>query len=219
MPGDKSQIMNPLWLCPRKLKTNNSQPNTHTHIYINLYICNNICVYIYNVIIYIYICNSIIIYTYYIIYTCYIICILFVFTIFPGVNLNKELTPPAEVFGSHLLHPSPAAASFSKEKLCQAAAKHSRTFSNESWDIPTKQQYERQTHHTFCFFFSVYLYTTNHKRSQSPSVLVQDPFLYHKHSPSVVTLPREHPSHGAKEEIPPAVSNRPCHVHSSKTMK
>lgn len=92
MPGDKSQIMNPLWLRPRKLKTNNSQ--THTNIYIYIY-------------------------TYYIIYTCYIICILFVFTIFPGVNLNKKLTPPAEVFGSHLLHPSPAAASFSKGKLCQ----------------------------------------------------------------------------------------------------
>lgn len=138
------------------------------------------------------------------------------------MNLNKELTPPAEVFGSHLLHPSPAAASFSKEKLCQVVYRqlpNTQGLFRMNLGTSPPSNNTNAKHIIRFVFFSVYLYTTNHKRSQSPSVLVQDPFLYHKHSPSVVTLPREHPSHGAKEEIPPAVSNRPCQVHSSKTMK
>ena len=123
------------------------------------------------------------------------------------MNLNKELTSPAEVFGSHLLHPSPAAASFSKGKLCQVVYRQlpntQRLFRMNLGTSPTKQQHERQTKHIIrCVcLFSVYLYTTNHKRSQSPSVLVQDPFLYHKHSPSVVTLPREHPTTGPKRKF------------------
>ena len=142
-------------------------------------------------------------------YTCYIICILFVFTLFPGVNLSKELTPPAEVFGSHLLHPSPAAASFSKGKLCQVVYRqlpNTQGLVRMNLGTSPPSNNTNAKHIIRFVFFSVYLYTTNHKRSQSPSVFVQDPFLYHKHSPSVVTLPREHPSHGAKEEIPLARS-------------